>query len=430
MITIRVINDVEYFYIGSSPLGSTDPVKMTEVFSSALKKDRTTNDGIVAKNFHESKKLILTKSSITEGNCKLKYYVFDANLTKLSEGDFEFAADNNLVDVSDIQVNKNNDVLVVARFYPSNPAWLNSKSLISSTVNGPDFRKSNRYKIFFASFKDHKMKEYTVTAGTGKYLQTTSARLNETGVIEVSGLYSTSISEEMPKGIYFSRLNAADGTTQSFSVMDFKSSFATQIQERAAEAGKDVKDSKGEGLGYLDITDFSSLADGSLLVSGEFVKTYSVQAPGDSRLSGSASMSTFSDHLDIVTFKVDGSGNIIWLITIPRVQHAYSDHEYKSYAFLNFGDKFSFVFFDNEKNYDPERLKTGLKVANPIGKAIVTIATLDNEGKFKCAKDLALDEGKMNTVLGEGYISPGPNPQLFLSALGMMKSGVFRFAKK
>jgi hypothetical protein len=142
---------------------------------------------------------------------------------------------------------------------------------------------------------------------------------------------------------------------------------------RREEKGEDVE------MYEYDLDKLLVGKDGSAMLIGEqyFVRTVT----STTMMNGVASTRTTYHYYynDIITVKVDPSGQIQWAQKIPKSQHTVNDGGfYSSYTMALVKGKLCFLFNDSPKNLEEET--KGRPANYNAKKSVVVIASLDQKG--------------------------------------------------
>ena len=180
------------------------------------------------------------------------------------------------------------------------------------------------------------------------------------------------------RGTYFLTVDIASKQIKTKSFKEFDIDFITQnMTERQAKKAK-RREEKGDDqeLYEYDLDKLLIGKDGSAMLIGEqyYMKVVT-------NYNGRTTTYTYHYYYnDIITVKIDPSGQIQWAQKVAKHQHTVNDDGFfSSYALAVVSGKICFIFNDNPDNLDYDGVG---KIKNTnTRKSVVVIVSLDKDGK-------------------------------------------------
>jgi hypothetical protein len=208
-----------------------------------------------------------------------------------------------------------------------------------------------------------------------------------------------------------------------------------------AELTSDRKANKGRGISSnFKLKNFIQKDNGGAILIAENSYDYQVTVCTTDPKTGARSCHTNYHYVrnNIIAININSDGAIKWYTNIPKFQHTVNDGGvYNSYMLSTAKDKMFFIYNDNAKNLDPEKVKTAKQV-RPMGKAtksIATLVTLTEDGKFEKKALFSNKENKV--ILLPAYYKKMISGQLIVPAIKRgiyccfipLKKGKYRLAR-
>ena len=231
------------------------------------------------------------------------------------------------------------------------------------------------HEVFAYSDKGNSTKQYTLSLDDRFITDMQIEILNNNLVC--AGFYSTKGTFSI-RGTYFLTVDIATKEIKTKSFKEFGIDFITQnMTEREAKKAK-RKEEKGKDqeLYEYDLDKLLIGKDGSAMLIGEqyYMKVVSYY---------NGRTTTYTYHYyynDIITVKIDPSGQIQWAEKVAKRQHTVNDNGfYSSYSMAVVNGKICFIFNDSPENLDYDG-DGKLKNTN-TRKSVVVIVSLDKDGK-------------------------------------------------
>ncbi len=291
------------------------------------------------------------------------FNVLDNNLKSLWEKNVTIPYKDGLFDVQSFRVDNKGNAYILGLQY--------KEKRKSKRHGAPNYT----YEVFAYSDKGNSTKQYTLSLDdrfiTDMQIEILNNNLVCAGFYSALGTYSI-------RGTYFLTVDIASKQIKTKSFKEFDIDFITQnMTERQAKKAK-RREEKGDDqeLYEYDLDKLLIGKDGSAMLIGEqyYVKVVT-------NYNGRTTTYTYHYYYnDIITVKIDPSGQIQWAQKIAKHQHTINDNGFfSSYALAVVNGKISFIFNDNPDNLDYDGVG---KIKNTnTRKSVVVIASLDKDGK-------------------------------------------------
>ena len=236
------------------------------------------------------------------------------------------------------------------------------------------------------------MPEVSTIPSGDRFLQDITMRMLDTGDIICVGFWGDKGSWKV-RGAFFMRLDGDNMEVLHESFSQFDDGFITQyMNEKQAEgSGK-----KGDEIEWLECDLIGTVIrdDGGVFIIAEQYRIR-VELKSHETASGSLTSSRTVHYYDndILVINIDLKGDMEWATKIPKCQYTKNaDRRYSSYVLNVKNDNMYFVFNDNGQNLG---LRAGDKVHqfDVLSKgAMITLATVDGDGKVHREAVLAPDQ--------------------------------------
>lgn len=196
------------------------------------------------------------------------------------------------------------------------------------------------------------------------------------------------------KGVYFMRINKKTKQIEATGVKDLDKEFVADLTSaRKANKGKGISNA-------FTLTDFEKRSDGGSILVSEFSYDYVVQVCTSDPKTGVQTCHYDYHYIrnNIIAININPDGSIKWYANIPKYQHTVNDGaQYSSYLMAKKGNKLYFVYNDNPKNMDAEKMKSAKKpftMSNPR-KSSAVLVELSEDGTFNKKTLFSNKENKM-----------------------------------
>jgi hypothetical protein len=293
--------------------------------------------------------------------------VLDENLNSLWKKDISIPYSDKLFDIESFRVDNEGNAYLLGLAYK-------------------DKRKSKRrglpnynYEVFAFREKGTAMKQYHIQL-EDRFLSDMQIEILDNRNLVCAGFYSEKGTFSV-RGTYFLVVDAATTEIKTKSFKEFGMDFITQnMSEREARKAA-RREEKGEEMELYEY-DLDKLLlgkDGSAMLVGEQYFVRSVTST--SMINGMMSTRTTYHYYynDIITVKVNSSGQIQWAQKVPKSQHTINDGGfYSSYTMAIVKGKICFLFNDSPKNLEEE--VKGRPANYNARKSVVVMVSLDQNG--------------------------------------------------
>jgi len=243
-----------------------------------------------------------------------------------------------------------------------------------------------------------------------KYITDISYRLDDDKLI-CSGFYGEVESKgDGIKGIFFMRINKNTKLTEATGIKELDKDFIADItSKRKADKGKGISSS-------FSINDFIKRSDGGAILVSEWSYMY-VTSHTDPK----THTTTYTYHYvrnNIIAININPDASIKWLANIPKYQHTTNDRGiYSSYMLSTKGSKMYFVYNDNPKNLDPEKIKSkkDLYSMGSPRKSTAVLVELSEDGQYTKKALFSNKENKM-IIQPASSVRISENEQIVIAA--------------
>jgi hypothetical protein len=196
------------------------------------------------------------------------------------------------------------------------------------------------------------------------------------------------------KGIYFMRLDKKTKQIESTGVKDLDKEFIADLTStRRANRGKGISNA-------FTVSAFEKRNDGGAILVSEYAYDYVVEQCTSDPKTGVTSCHYDYHYLrnNIIVININPDGSIKWYANIPKYQHTVNDEaQYSSFLMAKSGTKMYFVYNDNPKNSDAEKMKS-VKKPYPMTtprKSSAVLVELSEDGAFSKKTLFSNKENKM-----------------------------------
>jgi hypothetical protein len=299
------------------------------------------------------------------------FYVLSDNMKPLWNKEVKVPYENELFDVESFRIDNSGDVYLLGLIYK-------------------DKRKSKRkgkpnysYQVFAYRDQGKTLKEYPVSLKDRFLTDMQIEVLNNKDLI-CAGFYSN-LGTFSINGTYFLTVDSKSGDVKTKSFKEFGIDFLTQNMTEKEVKKAEKREEKGmeNELYEYDLDKLLVGKDGSAMLIGEQYYVYSTSRTTMVNGMMQTTTTTHYNYNDIITVKVDPTGQIQWTEKIPKRQHSVNDGGfYSSYTLGIVKGRICFLYNDNPRNI--EYAGVG-KVANYNAgrESIVMLASLTENGKME-----------------------------------------------
>ena len=383
---------VEYFDFKSKRLLTLK----TKAVSGALGKNyynRNFSNGFTTTMlFNQEKSGFIISTHHKKGkNNKRTIYLFDDTLAKRGEFDFSNEIEEKNYAFENVAMSKNLDEVY---------------------ITGKAYFKKKRFRVDERKFQ-YEMVRLTQTGiqtqsfdNPGKYSEALYPILND-GKLICTGFYANR-KDNRYNGISYFELNPSTLSIQSKKYSPFTTQFMND------KFGKDdEKTIKNLIFKSVDITDNDEI----LFNAEEYFVTNSMQSTGG----GQRIKVDRFHHNDIVSVKLDASGNMLWARNINKAEVTQGDGAYASYsAYCKDGNTYFFVCTaaDNPQLINNERLifKQGLSRNRNV-----FMISLDEKGKMDYERIIGAEEARLPLMVSKPLKNKSEEQLLFYAKRGTKK---------
>lgn len=297
------------------------------------------------------------------------FRVFSDKIEELWSKEVVLPYKDNLFEVMDYQVDNLGNVHLIGKLY---------NEVAKERRRG---EANYTYQILSYSENGEKLNEYTIEL-EDRFITDMQIAVTDDHNIICAGFYSDKGSSSI-KGSYFMKVDSNTKEILHTSYSEFGIDFITQNMTERQEKKTKKKEAKGKNveLYSYDLDDIIIRSDGGAMLIGEQYYWYTTTTTTTSANGGTQTTTVYHYiYNDIIAININPEGDIEWTEKIAKRQHTTNDNGFfSSYALSIVGDKLYFFFNDNPKNL--EYTGSG-KVYGMIGKkSVVTMVTLDSEGK-------------------------------------------------
>ncbi len=341
--------------------------KLKKLAEIQYEKRRDKGDFSVYTSENESYLMVIESIPVEKDeNEKFNVIMFDSTLNMVWKKNIQLPYLNTLFRRSSFMVDDNGSFYILGTLFRDKESWV--KNEVNYIHHIIVFNDQGNSKIDYeVQLKD-------------KFIADITFRKNNNGDITCAGFYS-SLGKGGIDGAFFLTM---DHTTKQVKAsnfkefdMSFKTEYMTEKEEKKArkneEKGKEVE------LGSYHLNSLIRRSDGGAILVAEqvYIYTYTYQC------GNSTCRTTVYNYNDIIAVNIDPEGKIEWAKKIPKRQKSQNDGGvHSSYALMVTDDFLAFIYNDHRENLDIEQTKR-LKNFNLGDKnGIVTIATINNDGKL------------------------------------------------
>ena len=376
----------------------------------------------------DSTKMILVSSTIGKERNEYQVQEFNEALTPVSKPvriNNEF--DPKTYQLEDVLYTINKKVILVGRLY--------------------EYQEGKKKKDKFLDFANYNIRLYNEqgkqqtdinTSINGKWLTSTELVLEKNKDLVLVAFYNNNKKGRTIDGMLVQRINPVTGEVIATSEKQINNSLLSAEFNDAAGEADDEKETKaerkerealdkikdeGEAFSkYMQFRNVFYTADNGLVILAEKYHhyTYSTQSysPGINGSSGRWSTNTYSVYEcgDLLSCKIDASGNIGWMQVFPKAQREViqvgSSSGFVSSGFFDVANRpfyagfgamqasnAVYIFFnDNPKNAVVTQPGQKLKTANRFGRSDCYILTVD-EATGKCIRKMLFSNSDIPTSM-------------------------------
>jgi hypothetical protein len=297
------------------------------------------------------------------------FYVLSDAMKPIWNKEVSVPFENELFDVESFRIDNDGDVYLLGLIY-------NDKRK-SKRRGKPNYK----YQVFAYKEKGTLLKEYPVSL-PDRFLTDMQIEILNNKDLICAGFYSN-LGAFSINGTYFLTVDAKTAEVKTKSFKEFAIDFLTQnMTEREAKKAERREEKGMENELYeYDLDKLLVGKDGSAMLIGEQFFEYTTTSTYRANGMTQTYTTRHYHYNDIITVKINSSGQIEWAEKIPKRQHSVDDEGFfSSYTLGIVKGRICFLYNDNPKNI--EYAGTG-KVANyiPGRGSIVMLVSLTEEGK-------------------------------------------------
>lgn len=272
------------------------------------------------------------------------YKVLDKSMKEIQSGEYVLPFDGNLTTINEHHISNQGDYFISLTEH-LNP---NDKFLVKSHEN---FKSIHIYKI-----RKNELKEFTIDL-EGKRVDDMIMTSNDSSIFTLSGIYGSGKNSGI-EGLFIVRIDSQKDSVISRGLIPFSRDIVFQNlsdkQRERTEQRLSSRNTEPQLYNYR-LRDMYTLADGSLIGSVEQYYVYR-RVSYDNRTGVSSTMYYYY-YDDIIAFKIGKTGQFDWQKLIPKTQVSINDGgPFSSYSTFTNDKKVCFIFNDNIKNYNEERI--------------------------------------------------------------------------
>ncbi len=305
---------------------------------------------------------------------KFGFKVFDQNMNELWQKDVTLPYVNKLFEFESFIVDNQGNVHILGKLY-------NEKRMAKRKG-----KVNYKYKILSYYNKGEELKKYDVRL-KDKYINNVHLAINrDNNNLICAGFYSNK-SDYIASGIYYLTIDHKTKNVIKESFKPFDAEFLTQYLKKSKKkkVKKRMKKGKETGLLFYELNDIITRKDGSVVLIGEYNKIHrytSTTTDGN----GNMRTTTYTNYIfgNIIVVNVTPDGQIQWAQKVPKLQVSVNrEGNFTSFATMVTDDHIYLIYNDNPKNLLTSKNSKGkiYQLENPR-KSIITVATLDNNGKL------------------------------------------------
>ncbi|CAN5140263.1 hypothetical protein BH09BAC3_BH09BAC3_32220 [soil metagenome] len=239
------------------------------------------------------------------------------------------------------------------------------------------------YEVFACRNKGNSTAQYPVILEDRFITDMQIEILDNTNII-CAGFYSAQGTTSIA-GTYFLTIDAESKAVKTKSFKEFGIDFITENLKEVQVNRAIRKEKKGKDteLFEYDLDKLLVGKDGSAILIGE--QYYVETTTSTSYSSGGSNMRSITYHYyynDIIAVKINPEGQIEWTQKVAKTQHTSDDDGfYSSYSLAIVKGKICFIFNDNPENLARKDTDVGRPENFRVGKSVVVIVSLDQNGK-------------------------------------------------
>jgi hypothetical protein len=387
-----------------SPL--TDPQYMADFMSSYNRK-------LVYVSEDKTKFLIYINVNLVEKDEpeKLKLAVFDNDLNKIWQKEFELPFPNQKFTVASVKLNNQSDVYMTGIY-----------SMSGKEASASRREKKPDYAYHLLSFKDkgESFKD-NVIALEGEFITDLLMEINTSGNPVIAGFYSNKDGFDF-KGTFYLTFDSTTSAVQIQKQTEFDKKFIQENMSPQEIKRSEHEDKKGKlempnyNLKKLFINENGRIT----LVAEQFFITTSTQQNANGQ---SVTVQVYHYH-DILLINFDETGTVLWKTKIPKRQALGQD--YSSFSSILKDNKMYIIFNDNPENLE---LPTDgvAKDASTKGYGLMVIEVDADNGNTK--RSLALIKNKSQPIPCPATAINSESNYIIFQAKPQQASSLFQFIK-
>lgn len=280
-----------------------------------------------------------------EGKRDLKgvygFKIFDQDLNVINDGEYPLPYKVELSTIHSHYVSNQGDYFLVLSEFTEVP----SKSFFKSYLN---------YKaVHIFHITDTGLQDFTLGL-TGRRIEALTITSDEKQVFTITGVYGEA-GIQGASGVFSQQIDYQSGIVLQEGFMKFDDAFITENWSDRAKRRADRLEEKGKAedpkLYNYKMRSARTLYDGSVI--GTMEQNY-VQLMSNSDIrTGQTNDTYYYYYNDIIVYKLNVQGGFDWVKRIPKYQISTNDDgPYSSYESFIDSTKISFIFNDNNDNYD------------------------------------------------------------------------------
>ncbi len=269
------------------------------------------------------------------------YFVLDANLAIESQGSFEDILEEKGETITDYKLsNQGTLFLITSLVVKDEPTTIKFYKVTGDEFSALEFNLGAKYTSQLSIAVDQK-ENFVVSGFYGE--RGIKGQTKGTGV----------------KGVFYAVMDPRSEEIVSSGYHEFDDKFIMEgLSKRQIEKTEKKKEKKGiePSLYNFKMRKFESTTDGGYLGVAE--ESYIVERTYTNPKTGATTTTYVYYYMDLIVFKLDKNGEMLWKKKIQKAQITSNDGGYRSsFVMRQVGEKAYMIFNDHLKNYDPVSFK-------------------------------------------------------------------------
>ena len=268
------------------------------------------------------------------------FKIFDKELNMINEGEYPIPFDPHLSTIHSHHISNAGDYFLAITEYEEDE----KRKLFKNPLN---YKALHIYHI-----TDEGLQDFTLNV-QGKRVEAMAMNSDDNNIFTIIGIYGE-MDVRGVSGVFYQRVDVTAEEILDEGFKEFGEKFITQGWTDREKKRAQRREDKGKGEPQLynyRMREARIMNDGSIVGTMEQyyvqVRTYT-----DTR-SGQTSNTYYYYYNDIITYRINKSGEFDWLQKIPKHQVSTNDGgPYSSYESFVDNGKLYFIFNDNIRNYD------------------------------------------------------------------------------